>query len=117
MEQAQSAGRAGWAPPEGTQRRIRGRAIWAVAFFAASVAPAFIALGVANAGPDADTVAMPLALVFWAIGLFFALWAAFPTLRYWEALPAHVRWMGALPWLTVSFFGCAVLISALVVRS
>jgi hypothetical protein len=105
--------RAGWTPPAGTQRHIRNRAIWAVAFFAASVLPALVGLGIAEVTPDGENVAMPLATAFWVIGLVFALWAAFPTLRYWEALPGHVRWLGALPWLTVSFFVCAVLVSAL----
>jgi hypothetical protein len=115
VAEAQPAGRAGWTPPEGTQRRIRSRAIWAVALFAASVPPAFVAVGVANIGSDEADVVLPLTFGFWTIGLFFAFWAAFPTLRYWEALPVHVRWMGALPWLTVSFFACAVMITSLLV--
>ena len=113
MADAPLQSRAGWTPPAGTQRRIRNRAIWAVALFASSVLPALVGLGIAPVVPDRDNVALPLATTFWIIGLFFALWAAFPTLRYWEALPAHIRWMGTLPWLTVSFFFCAALLSAL----
>lgn len=107
--------RPGWEPPAGTQQRIRNRAVWAVALFAASVLPALVGFGIAPVTADADNVAVPLATVFWIVGLFFALWAAYPTLRYWEALPNHIRWMGALPWLTVSLFVSAALITALVV--
>ena len=71
--------RAGATPPFGTARRIRTRSIWAVALFTASLPPAF---------------------VFWAIGLLFALWAAFPTSRYWDGLPGPVRWLGSLPLLS-----------------
>jgi hypothetical protein len=42
-----------------------------------------------------------------------ALWAAFPTLRYWDGLPAQTRWLGALPLLTVSLFFTAALIAAI----
>ena len=45
----------------------------------------------------------------------FALWAAFPTLRYWEGLPIQMRWLGALPLLSVSLFLSAALIAALFV--
>ena len=48
----------------------------------------------------------------WAIGLLFALWAAFPTLRYWEALPGTIRWLGALPLLCVSFFLSTAILAA-----
>ncbi len=91
-------------PPYGTYQRIRNRAVWAVALFAASVLPALVGLGVADVATDQDNVALPLAAGFWAIGLLFALWAAVPTLRYWDVLPGQVRWLGALPWLTVSLF-------------
>ena len=39
--------RPGWTPPLGTNERIRNRAIWAVAFFAASVLPAIVGIGMA----------------------------------------------------------------------
>ena len=81
-----------WSPPFGTSQRIRTRAIWATARF---------------------TAAVPLAIGFWLIGLLFALWAAFPTLRYWEGLPQTTRWLGALPMLSVSLFFSAALIAAL----
>jgi hypothetical protein len=42
-----------------------------------------------------------------------ALWAAFPTLRYWDALPSTVRWMGAAPMLTISLLLTAALIAAI----
>ena len=35
-------------PPFGTSQRIRNRAIWAVALFAAAVPPAFVGMGVAE---------------------------------------------------------------------
>ena len=100
------------APPYGTHQRIRNRAIWAVALFAASVLPALVGLGVAHLDADQDNVALPLAAGFWAIGLLFALWAALPTLRYWDVLPGQVRWLGALPWLTVSLFLSAALVAS-----
>ena len=74
-------GEAQAAPPPGTHRRIRNRAIWAVALFAASVLPALIGLGVAQLSTGEDNVALPLAATFWAVGMLFALWAALPTLR------------------------------------
>jgi hypothetical protein len=104
-----------WSPPLGTSQRIRNRAIWAVALFTASVPPAFVALGVAEVTQDQINVALPLAVGFWLIGLLCALWAAFPTLRYWEALPQATRWLGALPMLSVSLFFSATLIAALFV--
>jgi hypothetical protein len=99
-------------PPIGTAQRIRTRAIWAVALFAASVLPALIGLGVSHLAADEDNVALPLAALFWAIGLVFALAAALPTLRYWDVLPGTVRWLGALPWLTVSLFLSAALLAS-----
>ena len=92
------------APPYGTAQRIRTRAIWAVALFTASLPPAFIGFGIANATDDQTNLAMPLAFIFWSTGLLFALWAAFPTLRYWDGLPGTIRWLGALPMLSVSLF-------------
>jgi hypothetical protein len=103
------------APPVGTSQRIRNRAIWAVALFTASVPPAVVALGIAGATDDTVNVAWPLAVGFWLIGLLFALWAAFPTLRYWDGLPETTRWLGALPLLSVSLFLSASLIAALFV--
>jgi hypothetical protein len=99
--------------PFGTSQRIRNRAIWAVALFTASVPPAAVALGVAEVTQDQLNVALPLAVGFWLIGVLCALWAAFPTLRYWEALPQTTRWLGALPMLSVSLFFTAALIAAL----
>jgi hypothetical protein len=102
-------------PPLGTSQRIRNRAIWAVALFAAAVPPAFVGLGIAQATDDQVNVAMPLAVGFWVIGLLFALWAAIPTLRYWDGLPAQTRWLGALPLLSVSLFVSAALVAVLFV--
>jgi hypothetical protein len=103
----------GWSAPLGTSQRIRNHAIWAVALFTASVPPAIVALGVADVAQDKVNVALPLAVGFWLIGLLFALWAAFPALRYWDVLPQTTRWLGALPLLSVSVFFSAVLIAAL----
>jgi hypothetical protein len=111
---SQSPGRPGWEPPFGTQQRIRVRAIWAVALFAAAVPPAIVGLGIIATASDEANVAMPMAFGFWAIGLLMALWAAFPTLRYWDGLPAQIRWMGSLPLLTVSLFFTAALIAVIV---
>ena len=69
-------------------------------------------------GPRTDAqvnVATPLAFAFWAIGLCFSIWAAFPTLRYWDGLTAQTRWLGALPLLSVSLFVSAALVAALFV--
>jgi glutathione S-transferase len=108
-------GRPAWTPPLGTSQRIRNRAIWAVAFFAASVPPAFVGAGMANVQSEELAVGMPIAFVLWAIGALIALAAAFSTLRYWEGLTLQTRLLGALPLLTVSFFITAALIGALLV--
>ena len=102
-------------PPYGTARRIRTRAIWAVALFTASLPPALIGFGIATATDDQTNLAMPLAFLFWAIGLLFALWAAVPTLRHWDGLPGQVRWLGSLPLLSVSLFLSMALIGTLLV--
>lgn len=107
--------RPGWEPPPGTAQRIRNRAIWATALFAASLPPAIVGLGGANASEQQIGVAQPLALLFWLLGAVVALWAAFPTLRYWEALPAATRWLGALPLLAVSLFLSAALLGSLLI--
>jgi len=107
-------GRQGLEPPVGTQQRIRVRAIWAVALFASAVPPAIVGLGIIATGSDEANVAMPMALGFWAIGVLMAVWAAFPTLRYWDGLPVQTRWLGALPLLTVSLFFTVALIAAVV---
>ena len=101
-------------PPFGTSQRIRNRAIWAVALFAASLPPAAVGFGIAQATADQVNVATPLALLFWVLGFLFALWAAAPTLRYWETLPSGTRWLGALPLLSVSMFLTAALIAGMV---
>ena len=100
-------------PPLGTSQRIRNRAIWAVAFFTASVPPALLSVGIAEITADQVNVALPFAFGFWAIGALFALWSAIPTLRHWESLPNATRWLGAAPLLSVSFFLTAALIGAL----
>jgi hypothetical protein len=91
-------------PPFGTGRRIRNRAIWAVAWFTAAVPPAFVGLGIATGTDDPSNLAIPLAVLFWIAGFLCALWAAVPTLRYWDGLPNTTRWLGALPLLYVSLF-------------
>ena len=98
-------------PPLGTGQRIRTRAIWAVAFFAASVPPAIIGFGTAVGREEQGGVEAPLAFGFWFIGLLMALWAAFPTLRHWDSLPGPTRWLGALPLLSVSLFLSAALLA------
>ena len=103
------------APPFGTGRRIRNRAVWAVALFTAAVPPAAVALGIARMTDDATNAARPLALGFWLLGLAFALAAAVPTLRYWDLLPGATRWLGALPLLSVSLFFSAAMIGVLFV--
>lgn len=102
-------------PPYGTAQRIRTRAIWAVALFTASLPPAFIGFGIATATDDQTNLAMPLAFIFWSTGLLFALWAAVPTMRYWDGLPGTIRWLGSLPLLSVSLFLSVGLIGALLV--
>lgn len=101
--------------PFGTAQRIRNRAIWAVAFFTAFLPPAFVAAGVGGIAEDKNNVALPLALGFWLLGFLFALWAAYPTLRYWDGLPPTTRWLGALPLLSVSLFLSIGLVAVLFV--
>jgi hypothetical protein len=101
-------------PPVGTTQRIRNRAIWAVALFAASVPPALVGLGNYQGNADLLDVALGLALTFWASGLLFAVWTAFPTLRYWDGLSLQTRWLGALPLLSVSLLLSVALIAALI---
>jgi hypothetical protein len=113
---ADADGRPGWAPPLGTSQRISNRAIWAVAFFTASVLPAIVGMGgIADIHGEGVDIALPIALTLWAIGALIALAAAFPTLRYWEGLSTQTKLLGALPLLTVSLFISAVLIGSLLV--
>lgn len=102
-------------PPAGTSGRIRNRAIWSVALFAASIPPTIIGLGIAHFTPDAVNIAVAFATAFWLFGVLGALWAAFPTIRYWEGLTGQTRWLGALPLLTISTFVTAALIGAMLV--
>jgi len=106
------AGRPGWTPPLGTNERIRSRAIWAVAMFAASVPPAVIGAGPLSASSEQANVATPLAFAFWIVGMLFASWTAIPTLRYWDALPTRIRLIGALPLLCVSLSLTAAMLAA-----
>ena len=107
------AARPGWTPPVGTHQRIRSRAIWAIALFASSVPPAIVGLRlIAAASPRTVNVAMPIAFLFWLAGLAMAVAAAFPTLRYWDGLPAEIRWMGALPLLTLSLLLSAAILAS-----
>jgi hypothetical protein len=109
---AETGGRPDWNPPVGTNRRIRHRAIWAVALFAASVIPTLAGFA-RGARPDNDiNIAFVFALAFWLAGVLMALAAAFPTLRYWEGLPEQTRWLGALPLVTISLFLSAALVAA-----
>jgi hypothetical protein len=105
----------GLTPPLGTSERIRNRAIWAVAFFAASVLPAIVGMGVGDLQGEGIAVAMPIAFGLWVIGALFALAAALPTLRHWDGLPTQTRLLGALPLVTVSLFVTAALIGSLLV--
>jgi hypothetical protein len=105
-------GRPGWTPPLGTHERIRTRAIWAVAFFAASVLPAIVGMGIPDMQGDGVTIALPIAFALWLIGGLFAIAAGLTTLRYWEALPGQIKLLGALPLLTVSMFLSAAIVGA-----
>jgi hypothetical protein len=100
--------------PHGTAQRIRTRAIWAVALFASSLPPAAIGVGIATTTADLANAALPIAFLFWLIGLLFAIWAAVPTLRHWDGLPGQIRWLGALPLLSVSLFLSAAVIGVLI---
>lgn len=107
------ASRPGWHSPVGTSKRIRMRAIWAVAFVAASVLPGIASTGLVAGSEDWAKGALPIAIGLWTFGTVFALWAAFPTLRYWEHLPNSVRWLGALPLIAILFFLVAVPLTVL----
>jgi len=109
---SEAPGRSGGEPPFGTQQRIRVRASWAVALFAASVPPAIVGMGIIATGSDEANIAAPMAFGFFALGLLMALLAAHPTLRYWEGLPVSIRWIGALPLLTVSLFLSTAIVAA-----
>jgi hypothetical protein len=102
--------------PAGTSEKIRQRAIWAVALFAASVVPAIIGVGIVNSTAEQANIATPFAFGLWAIGALFAIGAAFPTLHHWDVLPTQMRWIGALPMLCVSLFLSAVLIGVTIIR-
>ena len=91
-------------PPPRTSQRIRFCAVWAVLFLAASVLPGIASTGLVAGTEDWAGGALPVAIGLWTFGILFAVWAAFPTLRYWEVLPAPVRWLGALPLLAVLLF-------------
>ncbi|HLG47901.1 MAG TPA: hypothetical protein VKY24_16785 [Reyranella sp.] len=86
-----------------------------MAFFAASVLPAIVGIGMIDVQGEGGAVAMPIAFALWAIGALLALFAALTTLRYWEGLPTQTRLLGALPLLTVSFFLTTALLTALFV--
>ena len=103
--------------PYGTSQKIRNRAIWSVALFAASVVPAIIGVGIINTTVDQANVATPFAFGLWAIGALFAMAAAFPTLRHWDVLPQQTRWLGALPMLSVSLFLSIVLVGTIFVHA
>jgi len=99
-------------PPPGTGQRVRARAIWAVAFFAASVPPAITGFGIVAGGAELAGAGPLFAFGFWLIGFVMALWAAIPTLRYWDGLPGPTRWLGALPLISVSLFLSIALLAA-----
>jgi hypothetical protein len=102
--------------PAGTSRRIRKRATWAVALFAACVVPAIVGIGITSATTEQVNIATPFALGFWALGVLFAIAAAIPTLRHWDLLPQQTRWLGALPMLSVSLMLSVALIAAIFIR-
>ncbi len=102
--------------PYGTSQKIRNRAIWSVALFAASVVPAIIGVGIINTTVDQANVATPFAFGLWAIGALFAAGAAVPTLRHWDLLPQQTRWLGAAPMLCVSLFLSIALVVAAFVQ-
>ena len=93
------------APPFGTSQRIRNRAIWAVALFAAAVPPAIVGLGIAQATDDqvqrrhaaSPSPSGRSALLLRAMGRL-----PHPALLGWPAI--QTRWLGALPLLSVSLF-------------
>jgi hypothetical protein len=90
------------AAPVGTSAKIRNRAIWSVALFAASVVPAIIGVGLLHATTEVVNIATPFAFGLWALGALCSIAAAVPTLRHWDRLPLGLRWLGALPLLSVS---------------
>jgi hypothetical protein len=98
--------------PFGTSRKIRQRAIWAVALFAASVLPAIVGVGIINATTEQTNIATPFAFGLWTLGALFALAAAVPTLRHWDLLATETRWLGALPMLCVSLFLSVAVLAA-----
>ena len=94
-------------PRYGTGQRIRNRTLWAVALFAAAVPPAFVSTGVAF---GTTTLALRCrSPSIWALGVLFALAAAFPPCATGKHCRQAARWLGALPILSVALFFAAVL--------
>jgi len=83
---------------------VRQRAIWAFLLFAAALPPASTGLGFTSVPPGEARIALSFAWAFSGLGLLAALWAAFPTVRYWEDLPGPTRWLGMLPLLAILLF-------------
>ena len=100
-------------PPPRTGECIRFRAVWAVLFLAVSVAPGIAATGLVAGSEDWARGALAVFVGSLTCGVLFALWAAFPTVRYWEVMPLTVRWLGALPLLAILVFAVATAIAVL----
>ena len=102
-------------PPFGTSQRIRSRAIWGGVHCSPPRSRRLSWAWASRPPPTTRrTSRCPSPLFFWVLGFLFALWAAVPTLRYWEALPGQTRWLGALPLLSVSLFMSLALVVPLV---
>ena len=93
-------------PPGGTgagpairlARRVRNVAIWAIAFFGASV-PVVLVSG----GPGEGSGGNLLAMLCWLAGFAAALWAFVLAFRHWDELPLGTRWLASSPLLVVLF--------------
>jgi hypothetical protein len=102
-------------PPGGTgagpttrlARRVRNVAIWAIAFFVASVPVVLVSGGAAGGGSL-------LAMLCWLAGFLAAVWAFVLAFRHWDELPLGTRWLASSPLLVVLFL---IALSMLVVAT
>ncbi len=79
-------------------RRVRNVAIWAIAFFVASVPVALV-----SGGPGEGSGGNLLAMLCWLAGFAAAVWAFVLAFRHWDELPLGTRWLASSPLLVVLF--------------
>lgn len=93
-------------------RRVRARAVWSLALFAAAF-PATLIGAQAVDNPTVLAGATLLATVFWGSGAVFGIASAVGTLRKWDILPQTARWLGVIPVFGVGLIALVGVISAI----